>query len=83
MAGTSRGIHRLIGARMSRHIPPGAVCPVCRLRGLSGCALVYVVLSATSRSYACLEHGRQAQTLGYEVFLGEPLAPSPWQLFSK
>ena len=67
MPRSSHGIHRIIGARSSRAIPDGTVC------GLRGCAkpATHVVLSATSRNYACTAHAEKAKKLGYEVFEGE------------
>jgi hypothetical protein len=71
MPRSSRGLHRLIGARQSRTIPPGSVCPLCRKAGVVDRPVTHVLLSALERHYTCTLHAEQAKTLGYEVFPGE------------
>ena len=65
MPRTSRGFHRLIGARLSRTIPAGTKCQFCDL------AATHRIWGAFKGGFVCAAHADQGKKLGYEIIQGE------------
>jgi hypothetical protein len=65
MPRTSRGFHRLIGARMSRTIPLGTKCQFCAADA------THRIWGVTAGGFVCAAHAEQGKNLGYEIIQGE------------